>query len=432
MGFNLNPCDRCVANKMVNGKQLTIVWYVDDCKVSHENSNVVTKIIDDLKVEFGDLQITRGKKHTFLGINFEIMDNSTIELKMIDQLDDTINCFGEVTKSNAAPPSKPYLFSAREDAEVLSPEKADVFHSVVAKLSYIMKRTRPDLESTIAFLSTRVSCSTVDDWGKLKRLLQFAKGTINDKHAIGADGLKDLLTWVDASCVVHVNMCSYTGGCMSFGIGTVHAKSSKQKLNTKSLTETELVGISDYLPYNIWIVMFLREQGYILRKNVLRQDNQSAIHMERNGRNSCTRNFRHVNIQYFFAQDRINKDELQVEYCPTDSMLADFFTKPLQGKKFHFIRSVVMGYKHIDELFNWLDPKERVEKSNFEATNRKVSSDEQGETKKTEAPKSLRTVTFADVVKRSLPNTSLVLREKPETSIRAAVMRVFNTLSLFN
>lgn len=49
MGFTLNPHDKCVANKMVNGSQLTIVWYVDDCKVSHRDPKVVTKLIEDLK-----------------------------------------------------------------------------------------------------------------------------------------------------------------------------------------------------------------------------------------------------------------------------------------------------------------------------------------------------------------------------------------------
>ena len=48
---------------------------------------------------------------------------------------------------------------------------------------------------------------------------------------------------------------------MSMGVGTFHAsRSSKQKLNTKSSTETELVGVSEYLPFNIWAVNFLREQ----------------------------------------------------------------------------------------------------------------------------------------------------------------------------
>ncbi len=80
----------------------------------------------------------------------------------------------------------------REDAERLGKEKSEVFHSVVAKLLYIMTRTRPNLEPTVDFLSARVPFSTVDDWNKLKHLLQFVKGTINDKRIIGAIGLNNL------------------------------------------------------------------------------------------------------------------------------------------------------------------------------------------------------------------------------------------------
>jgi len=265
-----------------------------------------------------------------------------------------------VINKTAATASKPYLFNVREDAERLDKEKSEVFHSVVAKLLYIMKRTRPDLEPTVAFLSTRVSCSTVDDWLKLKRLLQFIKGTINDKRVIGANGLNDLLTWLDAAYAVHPNMRSHTGGYMSFGLGTLHARSTKQKLNTKSSTEAEIVGMSDYLPFNIWLRMFLEEQGHFLTKNIVYQDNQSAIKMERNGRNSCNGNSRHIDIRYFFVKDRIDKDEVSVEYCPTDIMLADFLTKPLQGLKFHLFRAVIMGCKPLSTLLSSSDLKERV------------------------------------------------------------------------
>ena len=75
-------------------------------------------------------------------------------------------------------------------------------------------------------------------------------------------------------------------------------------------------------------------QGYPLKKNVLYQDKMSAMKLERNGQNSCTGNSRHVNIRYFFVIDRIAKGELDLDYCPIEEMLADYFTKPLQGALF--------------------------------------------------------------------------------------------------
>lgn len=63
--------------------------------------------------------------------------------------------------------------------------------------------------------------------------------------------------WVDASHAVHENMRDHTGRTMSMGRGMLHGKSSKQKLNTRSTTESELVGVSEYLPYDLWQVNFI-------------------------------------------------------------------------------------------------------------------------------------------------------------------------------
>ena len=124
-------------------------------------------------------------------------------------------------------------------------------------------------------------------------------------------------------------MRSHTGGMMSFGIGALHTKSTKQKLNTKSSTEAELVGVSEYLPYHIWLLNFLKHQGYDVKEKLLFQDNESTIKMEVNGRNLCTGNSRHVDIRFFFVHDRVKTGKVDVVYFPTDKMVADFFTKPL-------------------------------------------------------------------------------------------------------
>ena len=181
-------------------------------------------------------------------------------------------------------------------------------------------------------------------------MLSFLECTKDEVRIIGCDGLVDLFTWIDAAYAVHHNMRSHTGGIISLGWGVLHAKSSKQKLNTKSSTEAEVVGMSEYITYNIWLLNFLKSQGYEIWHNVIYQDNQSAIRMEKNGRNSCTGNSRHIDVRYFFVKDRIDKREMCVEYCPTTAMLADYYTKPLQGSLFKKLRHVIMGFEHISTL----------------------------------------------------------------------------------
>ena len=89
--------------------------------------------------------------------------------------------------------------------------------------------------------------------------------------------------WIDAAYAVNPDMKSQTGKTVSIGTGVIHGKCSKQKLNVKSSTEAELVGVSEYIPYNIWLLYFMHEQGYAIKNNILFQDNQSTILMLKMG-----------------------------------------------------------------------------------------------------------------------------------------------------
>ena len=158
---------------------------------------------------------------------------------------------------------------------------------------------------------------------------------------IAADSLTELHTWVDASYAVHNDMKSHTGGAMSLSRGVFSTKSTKQKLNTKSSTEAEVVGVNDYLPSTIWTTIFLSHQGIDLKESTLDQDNTSAMKMERNGRDSCSQRSRHIDIRYFWIKDRLQNETNKLEYCPTEMMLVDFFIKPLKGAVFHKFRDVI-------------------------------------------------------------------------------------------
>jgi hypothetical protein len=192
-----------------------------------------------------------------------------------------------------------------DSAAALDQIASEIFHHVVAKLLYGSIRARMHLLLAIGFLCTRVSKSTTQDQRKLKRLLEYIKGTLDLEYTLGADSLSSLRTWVDASYAVHPDMKSHTGGVMSLGIGGLICKSTNQKLNTKSSTEAELVGASDYLPNALWVKMLLEaQQGYKIEHNFLEQDNESAIKLETNGKRSAGPKSRHVDIRYFWIKDR--------------------------------------------------------------------------------------------------------------------------------
>lgn len=277
----------------------------------------------------------------FWGMQIKYMRNRTAEIRMKDYLTEAICDFHKGIHKSAASPATRDLFEVDLYGAALDEEKAENFRSIVAKLLYVSQRADIDMQLTIAFLCTHVSCSIEEDWAKLKRLLEYINSSIDKYRVLEANNITRILTWVDASCAVHRDMKSYTGGAVLFSTSAVLCKSSKQKIETKSLTEAKLVGASNYLPHAIWAKKFLSSQGYKLVKNAFYQDNQSAICFERNGRKSSGPNSRHINIRHFFIKGRLEIKDSEVRFCPTEQMLADFFIKPLQEALFSFAEKVI-------------------------------------------------------------------------------------------
>jgi hypothetical protein len=155
--------------------------------------------------------------------------------------------------------------------------------------------------------------------------------------------------WVDGSFATHPDMRGRTGAGLSLGRGFPIVSSTKHKLNTRSSTEAELVSVDDCMPIILWSRYFLLEQGYGVEDNILFQDNRSAILLEKNEKMSSSKRTKHINVRYYFVTDRITKGELKVQWCPTNDMIADYMTKPLQGKLFRRFRDIIMGLKSPSE-----------------------------------------------------------------------------------
>ncbi|KAI2495312.1 Reverse transcriptase (RNA-dependent DNA polymerase) [Fragilaria crotonensis] len=305
-GFVLNPYDSCVANKMINGKQCTILWHVDDLKISHVDPKVVDDVIELLKSEFGKeapLTISRGKVHEYLGMTIDFSVKGKVKFTMIDYIENMITELPADMSGTVRSPASSHLFDVNDDAEKLNTELSDFFHHNVAKLLFLCKRARPDIQTAVAFLCTRVKEPDVDDYKKLGRTMMYLRGTAKMPLTLEADGC-------------NVVKCS---------------------------TEAELVGVNDILPQALWTRYFLEAQGYAVKESIVYQDNKSTILLAENGKSSSGKRTRHINIRYFFIKDRVASGEVKIEYCPTNEMVGDFFTKPLQGMQFIKFRDEIMN-----------------------------------------------------------------------------------------
>jgi hypothetical protein len=285
-GFELNEYDKCVANKIIRGKQCTILWHVDNLIILHVEPNVITMIINQLSQCFGKvsaLTATRGKKHDYLGmvLDYSIPGKVSIDMSTYTRqvLADLPDYYNELDTT----PARNGLFSIDTKAPDPASDYANAFHTLVAKLLFLSMWARTNILTAVAFLCTRVSCPTLQDKAKLCQVLRYLQNWSDLVLKLEADSLSVLKWWVDASFAVHPDMRSHTGASMSLSKGSVVSMSNKQKLNTRSSTEAELVGVDDAMPRILWTRYFLQAQGYDTQPSTLFQDNQSTILLANNG-----------------------------------------------------------------------------------------------------------------------------------------------------
>ena len=92
LGLKVNPYDPCAANRIVCGTQQTIVWHVDDLKLSHLILREKTKIIQKLMKIYGkDMKVRRGKKHRYLGMDMEWSVKGQLMIKMPEYNKETVS-----------------------------------------------------------------------------------------------------------------------------------------------------------------------------------------------------------------------------------------------------------------------------------------------------------------------------------------------------
>ena len=140
LGIVVIPYDSCVVNKMINRKQCTIIWHVDDLKLSHIEQSVLEELADKLNSKYSQIMpfiIHQGKVHDYLGMMIDYSKDGKVKFSMPDyvqgMLDGAPPDMDGVTITLVAS----NLFSIRQDANQLDDECAKVYHHITAQLLYL-------------------------------------------------------------------------------------------------------------------------------------------------------------------------------------------------------------------------------------------------------------------------------------------------------
>ena len=225
------------------------------------------------------------------------------------------------------------------------PTDLKTYQKIIGSLVYISTITRPDITFAVHHLSTFLSNPQNIHLIAAKRILRYLKGTINHTIIINKCDLNvfNIQIYNDADFGGDSATGKSTSGTIvTFNNNPISWKSDKQKCVTISTMESELVAMTQAMKETLWLLNICEELSIKHSTVTIFKDNQSTIKFLENDSTYHPRT-KHINIKYHFIKEQIKKYNINIEYSPTNDMLADFLTKPLSKVK---LLSFVQPFLH--------------------------------------------------------------------------------------
>ena len=359
MNFKLNPIDRGLFQRcdtdIIDGYNITEVGtHVDDLIITTLPS-FTQSIIDEFKAKFGeDIKVSTTSDDNeveFLGMLLTIdKHNKCVNIntrkyftKLCSKYADLID--GKTKKV----PAKSDLFDIDHTSTKLSKEEHDYISTAIYKIRYACI-TAQEITCTASFLVSRIKYHlTEQDKKKVIHLLQYINGRIDMPLKLGPDsiGNSNFNVYSDAS-ENSVDGKPILAGVTTLGRGALWTLSQKGSVVPKSSSEAELIAASDVIGYASHQQQILHSRGITegIKPGIFHEDNMSTINMLKNGK-SLNAKTKHINIRYFFAKQYFDNEDFILQHCPTQQMIADILTKPLQGELFFRLRALLLGHVHV-------------------------------------------------------------------------------------
>jgi hypothetical protein len=231
-GFRRCNYDGCVYVKI----GIILCIHVDDFLILADSTSEILKFQEVMKTRFSGVTMNFGRSLSFLGMRIR-MDQEGIKLDMQNYLD-AVNNFEDLLDCNT--PASVELLSDDDSNQLCEKDKV-LFHALVAKLLYLVKRSRPDGLLVISKLSTRVGCPYISDMKILKKMCEYFKSTADFGTVLKWELQGDVNFFVDASYACDTDCRSRTGVVMSIGGVALSCWTNKQSLVARSSTEAEII-----------------------------------------------------------------------------------------------------------------------------------------------------------------------------------------------
>jgi len=351
--FSRSDADGCifVCGNPRDGNHSIIVLYVDDLFICCQHKKDIERILSSITRKYKDLNVCSNMSSiSYLGMEFKFdMNNHCVSINQSGYVGKILESYPNLGTSTS-PATNDLLIQDTDESNhhdgnvALSVQDQKQYVSLLMKLMYLAKRSRPDILMPISYLATKSHGATVNDFNKLFRVLKYVNGTKELGLTLAPSSL-ELNCFIDASFAIHSDAKSHTGIVVSLGgdvISPVAVFSKKQSLTTKSSFEAELVALDEGVTTLVWFQRLMDDLSYSILPSIIYQDNQSTIHVARHGTNGSRRT-RHINVRYFYVKEHLDTGKSIVKYLPTNDMIADLLTKPFTGSRFRELRNKLLN-----------------------------------------------------------------------------------------
>ena len=234
----------------------------------------------------------------------------------------------------------------KKDSPYLKGTEVDEFHSQVQEVAFLT-HSRLDICPAVGYLKSVVNQPTEEDKMKLLKVMKYLNGTKEYGRVMRHDSDDIFRIMSDGGHNCHKNFRGQNGIVYKMGNNVIHIKCSKQKLQSRSTAETELITMDIAVEEGLWLKDLTISMGATINKNrstPLFQDNKSSILIANRG---YSRN-KHIAKRFAKIQEQVEAKKIHLVYERSDDLVADFFTKGLTGKKFKKFRYKLlnMGKKY--------------------------------------------------------------------------------------